>query len=329
MEVYYGNLWKKKREADEQPGNPIPVDKHFEYGGFQWVCPRIYLCKEGIVLDLCRKCDASAFKAFYDKWAERIDALSPDEQEQISKENPMNFLCDLRLYLDDKKLEGGGWSGAGWQPEFPEHNDLKSEQLMEEYGLSRNCGWYMYRASFPYQPEDYASLIKDSDLLKRLSLQVAAQKEQIYFDTKITTKVNCEPFDIELMHPLTGKTHQFSVGACSAEIFSGMPAQFEQDMIIPKNYCALVYTVVPELPAEECFCVQDRAPSDTPIPKEKGKSDKAASSIGIIGRSNADREVNWKGVCSSLTFEPVKEVTWKCSIHVAPFEPMEISLDFS
>lgn len=351
MEVYFGNFWREKRKEDEKPGLPISVQKEFEYGGFRWVCPKLYLCEEGIVLDICRKYDASEFKAFYDKWADKIDALSPAEQEQITKENPMNFLCDLRLYLDGKRLEGGGWSGTGWQSFFPEQNGSMSEQLMEEYGLSRDYGWYMYRAKFPYQPEDNASLVKDTDPLKRLTLQVAAQREQIYFDTRITTGVDCEPFDIELKHPLTGEMHQFFVGACSAERFGGMPMQLKQDMIIPENHCVLVYAVTPELPAEEVFCVQDCAPSDTPIPKTRGKEEKGVAAIGIIGRedgptsvflagsiggkseilkqaqkANADKEVHWKSVCSSLTFEPVKEVTWKCSIQVAPFAPVEIPL---
>lgn len=139
MEVYFGNFWREKRKEHEKPGMPISVQKEFEYGSFRWVCPRLYLCEEGIVLDLCRKYDASEFKAFYDKWVDKIDALSPAEQEQITK---------------------------------------------EEYRLSRNCGWYMYRANFPYQSEDYAILINDPDLLKRLTLQVAAQKEQIYLKLK-------------------------------------------------------------------------------------------------------------------------------------------------
>lgn len=368
MDVYFGNFWRKKREPDEQPGLPVSVDKYFEYGGFTWVCPRIYLCKEGIVLDLCRKCDAAAFRLFYEKWVDRIDTLTPDEQEQISKENPMNFLCDFRLNLDGKRLEGGGFSGMGWLPDFPEQNDGMSEMLMKEYALSREFGWYIYRARFPFQPKDYASLAEDSDLLKRLTLRVAAGKEQIYFDTRITTKVDCEPFDIELKHPLTGERHRFFVGACSAESFDKMPAQLKQDMIIPENHCVLVYAVAPEFSAEQFFSVQDCARGDSPIRKpanpENAKAvngakaanrakaangEKAAASIGIIGSAdgptsfflagkiggkseilekakaaNADKEVNWKTVCSALTFEPVKEVTWKCSIQVAPFAPMEI-----
>jgi len=364
MDVYFGNFWRKKREPDEQPGKPVSVEKYFEYGGFTWVCPRIYLCKEGIVLDLCRKCDVAAFKQFYEKWANRIDALTPDEQEQIAKENPMNFLCDFCLNLDGKRLEGGGFSGMGWLPDFPEQNDGMSEILMKEYALSREFGWYIYRARFPFQPEDYASPAEDSDLLKRLTLRVAAEKEQIYFDTRIMTKVDCEPFDIELKHPLTGKTHQFFVGACGAESFDKMPAQLKQDMIIPENHCVLVYAVAPEFPAEQFFCVQDCARGDSPIRKPtnpeppkslNGAKDangaKAAASIAIIGSTDGPtsvflagkisdksaimerakeaaqgKEVHWKTVCSSLTFEPVKKVTWKCSIQVAPFLPMEIPL---
>lgn len=351
MEVYFGNFSREKENSDKKPGLSVSVQKHFEYGGFRWVFPRLYLCEEGIVLDICREYDASEFKAFYEKWADKIETLSPAEQEQITKENPMNFLCDLCLYLDGKKLQGGGWSGTGWQPIFPEQNGSMSEQLMEEYGLSRDSGWYMYRAKFPYQAEVYASLINDSNLPKRLTLQVAARKEQIYFDTRITTEVDCEPFSMEMKHPLTGETHQFFVGACSAESFDNIPPQLTQDMIIPEKNCVLVYAVAPELPAEEVFCVQDESPSDTPIPKENGKSDKAASAIGIIGsadgptsiflaeniggkseilkkaqKANADKEVHWKTVCSSLTFEPVKDVTWKCSIQVAPFAPVEIPL---
>lgn len=361
MEVYFENhrSWDlvsgEKEEPKRKPGTPVIVNKEFEYGGFWWICPRIYLCREGIVMHLCRRYEASAFKEFYDKWADRIDALSHEEQEQIAKENPMNFLCSLRLDLDGNKPESSGWSGMGWQPYFPEQNSPRSEEYLDEYGLSREFGWYIYRAKYEYPKDVYVDFLKETEdtgaALERLTLRIAAEQEQIYFAEKITTRVDCEPFNVELKHPLTGDTHQFFVGACSAENFDNMPQQLTQDMIIPDKNCVLVYAVSPELSAEEVFCVQDQAPSDTPISRSKGKGHNAASSIAIIGSAdgptsvflagkiggksailekakaaNAGKEVHWKTVCSSLTFEPVKEVTWKCSIHVAPFAPMEIPL---
>ena len=332
----------------------ITVKKTFEYGGFEWICPKIFLNRESIEMHLCRKYDASAFKEFYDKWAGRVDSLSFEERAQIERENPINFPCDLCLCLDGNTPQNSGWSGMGWQPYILEQNSPRSEKYLEEYGLSRDCGWYIYRAKYEYPENVYADFLKEAeetgDVLNRLTLRIAAQKEQIYFAEKIVTAVDCAPFETTITHPLTGAKHQFLVGACSADRFDNMPKELTRDMIIPDNNSVLAYTLIPSIPTEESFMVQDCAQGDSPVFKKEDKG-KAAASIAIIGSTDGPtsvflagkisdksaimerakeaaqgKEVHWKTVCSSLTFEPVKKVTWKCSIQVAPFLPMEIPL---
>lgn len=258
-----------------------------------------------------------------------------------------------------EKLECMGFSGTGWQPCVPEENDAFGEEWMEEYGLARDCGWYLYRIQYPLKKSDSNRLQKEltgkphaaisSDFLV---LQLEAGKEQLFFEPAISTPVNCEPFSVPLKHPVNGREYRFYIGRCKKETYAGkIPKHFRQGMIFPEHYCVLVYAVVPELPAEEFFCVQDCASSDKPVREDNNKKGKMASAISIIGGSDgptaiflagklSDKEIllkdlentvpeknpEWRTACSALTFEPVSAITWKCSVQIAPYPARKIPL---
>ena len=58
MEVYFEAVKSEK----EKPGIPIPINKQFFYGNSLWVCPMLYVCKKGLILDLCRQFDAKEYQ---------------------------------------------------------------------------------------------------------------------------------------------------------------------------------------------------------------------------------------------------------------------------
>ena len=66
--VYCGSLWGSGK--DRQPGRPLNVQRRFIWAGRPLYVPAVYLCAEGIVIDLCRRVDPEAIRRsilFYNK----------------------------------------------------------------------------------------------------------------------------------------------------------------------------------------------------------------------------------------------------------------------
>lgn len=330
MEVYFETFETGKRK--EKPGNPVPINKQFSYGDRLWVCPMLYLCEKGIILDLCRQFDAKEYEDFYTKWADKADFLKPDMQEQLEYENPMNFDCGFTLSVNGKKAKSCGYSGTAWQPYVQEAKDPVIEKVIEEYGLSRNYGWYFYRISYSFSGR------KEKDI-KSLSLCITARKRRIFFAEKIKTGVNGAPFEAKLCSPLNGESYTFHAESCRTKTLAEEIS--EKPFTFPTNYCLLQYNITPETAESEQLLVEDVRSSDAPIVEYDVQKQRETSCVTIIGGASGPTSVflagkfknghkdeynNWKTTASALTFEPVKEVTWKFSFEVTPFEAQEFYL---
>ena len=328
MEVYFEAVKSEK----EKPGIPIPINKQFFYGNSLWVCPMLYVCKKGLILDLCRQFDAKEYQEFYTKWGEKADSLEPAVQEQIAYENPMNFECGFTLSVNGKGAKSCGYSGSAWQPYVSEAKDPFIEKAIEEYGLSWDCGWYFYRLSYPFSGQKEKAV-------KNLSLCITAHKRRVFFAETIKTVVNGAPFDAKLRSPLTEECFTFHVESCKIETLPEKIAK--KSFRFPTNYCLLQYDITPETAESERLLVEDVRPSDPPVMEYDLQKEKIASCVTIIGGASGPTSVflagtfknrnkedgdSWKTAASALTFEPVTEATWKFSFEVAPFEAQDFCL---
>lgn len=327
MKVYFETI----RSGKEKPGNPIPINRQFFYGGCLWFCPMLYVCEKGLILDLCRQFDAKKYQKFYTKWADKADSLEPAVLERLEYGNPMSFDCGFTLSVNGQKAQSCGYSGTAWQPYVPEAKDPLIEKAIEEYGLSRDCGWYFYRISYSFSGR------KDKDI-KSLSLCITARKRRVFFAETIKTVVNCAPFEAKLRNPLTGENCTFHVESCKV---GALPEKIlEKALRFPTNYCLLQYNITPETAEDQQLLVEDVRSSDPPVMEYDVQKDKKASCVTVIGgaagptsvflagtfKSRNEKDNSRKTAVSALTFEPVKEVTWKFSFEVTPFEAQEFYL---
>jgi hypothetical protein len=330
MNVYYsGNFWG--HTSYERACDITTLNALFPYGGYDWFIPNIYTCSKGMVIDLCRKIPAELYETFYQKWSE-IDrsTLTNEQISDIENENPMSLSISFKVIVNGHESHSHGWSAVGWQPCSLDHNGSEAETLMNAYCLDRKDAWYIYRLRVAWPR-------KKRQEIKSLSLKLSTNKESHSCNRHFTSKPDCEPFDVNFNHPMSGESYQLHVFSC---LQNKLPDKFLSEELkeYPKHLCYLQYNIAPALPSDHIVMVQDCANSDRPIVKtgNVGSVSNGVCAIGIIGGADGPSacfistsemdKVKIRNSCSSLHFEPVQAVEWFISIQITPCEPKEIIL---
>lgn len=349
MNVIFGDNFWGSREAGgkyDHTGRKVPVEKAFFYGGRECRIPAVYLCPEGLVVDLCVKIPGDEVTAFFQKWTRdrRLSGLSEEELEIMEQESP--FLLNFHLHgeLDGCELGSNMSCSAGWHPfsfqgEEAISADSVEEEMMEEYGCDRDCGWNFIRTSLEF-PEHF------SGAPSRLTL-TWKQWPRMYQGPHFTVGLGDQGKQVEFVHPSTGRRHVLTVRELEQDILPGemLPRTERLRMQVerfPDHYLAMGYTVEPELPAE-AFFLRDCAKPDEPV-RKRGKAAAVSVIAGVAGDGleneasdgssfvigGADgptaiflagkkepKHPRTLGVCSSLHYEPVNEVEWRMVFSVA------------
>ncbi|XCP86873.1 hypothetical protein ABXS75_08795 [Roseburia hominis] len=154
MKVYFEeNYWSKG--MGRKPGEKVVIEKEFVWDCHEWRIPALYLCEEGVVVDLCVRIPRGEVEEFLDKWSferrsQAEEEFNEEEIEQLERESPFCRNFRMQAELDGRKMESRGWCGTAWHPfsETEEAVSVTEEMLMREYGCSKECGWYFCRAYF-------------------------------------------------------------------------------------------------------------------------------------------------------------------------------------
>ena len=324
MKVYYGkNFWYSGQEGT--PLKKIPVHDPAADGLLAWenrrLCiPAVYVGEEGAVLDLCVRVPVPDISAYMDKWKDLdYENLSGEELEEAVRESPFGSDFDIRLSLDGIPVKGRFGCSTCWNPLQPEAEpDKETEELMAEYGCSRDYGWLFLRTSCEWE---------DSPVLspKKLECVLSARKRPVtaaHFATDEREESDTEK-RVELTHLITGDTYTLTVRSCETGQHDGNWGDRDDDWEYPSWYQALTYTVEPELPIED-LTVQDCATGGRPRRKEKEHkedgegSSLCAVSVAVVPSYPQDEGDGLKirAACSSLYFEPVDKVEWRAVFHV-------------
>lgn len=339
--VYFAGGFGDHRAGRGRPGKEIAVNKTFTWDGNVWHIPAVYICAQGLVVDLFMEIDPAALKAFIGKWSAREDEIgrfTPEEQERWMAENPTEVSYDVRAAVNGRPMRRRSGSGFGWTPEScrPESERRRSRQdweaiwLMEHYGLDRERGWLFNRDSLCW-----ATKLRPA--MKTLSLSLE-QNARAVPGPRFT--VSGAGDTVEFIHPVTGEAHTLRVSEYEAGEMDprGLPPGWEY----PARYAALSYTVEPELP-REALTVRDCAQGDAPrprLPKEPaaaaGGADGpvAVGSIGIIGGSDGPTAVllaNGKAgrpraACSALYFDPPERIEWRMVFYQKTVDGITVEL---
>ena len=149
--TFEGTFWG----AHGKPGKELKLDAAFSWSGDEWLVPAAYVCREGIVLDLCKRVSVERLFSFREKWE-----LSPDndgsnwsDAKQIcaSAENPLEEDFRAELIVNGKTLPCRHGCALCWNPLYPEGNDLEEKRVRLHYKLDELDGWNIWRISFPWE----------------------------------------------------------------------------------------------------------------------------------------------------------------------------------
>ncbi|EJW90847.1 hypothetical protein EVA_21046, partial [gut metagenome] len=77
--------------ADGEPGRELRVNRTFVWDGETFCIPAVYLCREGLVLDLCKRVEPEQIDDCLHKWELSVEKGEPDNLawEQQEQNNPM------------------------------------------------------------------------------------------------------------------------------------------------------------------------------------------------------------------------------------------------
>lgn len=358
MEVYYGrNYWDHEKHGIPLKRISVQADTEktlptegalLTWGKGELFIPALYVGEEGVALDLCIRAELAHIQTYistyhaYVETAEREGReISGEEIEQLQKLSPLYNEFDLELSLDGHRLKHGFMCGAGWMPSdlTGEEPESEAEELMKEYGCSREYGWAFQRWMFAW---------KERPILKPVQAEIAflARKEPVtvaHFATGDADRFQDDPTKVEFIHPLSGKKHMLSVHSFEAgemdvgrelnKVESRQGREWEE-MEYPSHYHTLAYTVRPSVPEEE-LTVQDCADGDSPRKKDREEKEDGPTAVFVAGKMSVtpvlmkeegEDASDVRTAVSSLHFEPAKQVMWRVVLHVKEHEDVEVTV---
>lgn len=321
MKVYFEeNYWGKGR--GKKPGRKVAVEKEFAWDGRKWRIPALYLCEEGVVMDVCVGIPREEIKEFMEKWdlerRSHAETFTQEEIEQLEQESPFCMRFRMRAEADGVELGSEGWCGTAWNPLTSGEEAVTEieETLMEVYGCSRDSGWYFCRAHFRFPGADGETRERQTvETRERLTpgvgeemscepalLRMGEERENlrtltVFFEKEtekypgphFRTKAGERGSRVAFSHPISGRQYVLTVESCEQKNNSQDWPKEEWAGNIrirksPSQCLELCYTVEPEIDGEELW-IADLAESDPPEFERKGG---AAAKRGVAVLGGAD-----------------------------------------
>lgn len=316
--VYFnGDFWG--HHGRDHAGEEITLNRSFLWGGKYWLIPAVYLCSQGLVIDICLRAEAQDVQAFIDKWDlyhEHGRRFTQEEQENIRQEHPLGMDIRPRILLGGKTLREKHGSGLTWLPTSCLREGMNpgkdAAAVLEHYGLDPAYGWSISRICFPW-----ATKRKPALHAFRLIME---QKTQEFAGPHFTASTPGETFS--LTHPITGKAHLLTVLELQPETLDLSHFQTEYDDF-PCHCLGMSYTVTPDLDSHQ-LSLRDTLENDPPKPKEGARS--RGGAIGVFmsprGRKRGDSPIHT--AASALHYEPVEQVQWRTVFYAKTLEDVEL-----
>ena len=309
--------WNAKFEKGGREGRKVPVGKSFSWGSCTVTVPAVYVCEEGLILDLCMEADREEFRRFLEKWRYLFDMeqnggkIPAGELRRFEAENPLDQQFRTELSVGGKYLRYRSGTGMQWVPDdlIPIMRDSTDIQpFMRHYRLDPDRVWLFRRETFFWGEAGQQPL---EDLQIKLS-----QQPRIFYGQAFPMPAVGET--VAIQNPLTGREHILRVLDVSAEQIR----HFRQEGVqFPEHCVVMQYSLLPELTKEEFF-VSDTEESDPP--RRAGGAGVSGGAIGVIARDREKPEGRY--TVSSLHFVPVEKLVWQPGFREKTGEDIQVTL---
>lgn len=329
--VYFNQGFRPDlQEIDGQPGKPVAIEQRFQWDGQEWYIPSVYVCDDGLVIELFVRVELDTIEAFMEKWAKvDVKSLPYAEQKRCSKENPlggrMNFLP--HLYINGAESPELKIMSEAWTPFGPLNNGQSKEdvawkeEILRQHGCALDVGWVFRRLSFVWpggsKPQfSSATLLFDRDIetIDGPKFRVQAAGDQVTFE-----------------HPATGRSHVLTVLDYKHE---EIPEEnrIQMGYLLPYYYVEVEYEITPPI-IDEMYGIHDCAPGDKPREVVKGTLFEKMEQCPGSGTWMKNDQIKSKQrgvdvVTSSTYFEPVDIVQWEFIFALSVCEDAVIELNF-
>ncbi|MBS6196582.1 MAG: hypothetical protein KH828_13520 [Clostridiales bacterium] len=297
-------------------GKEISIGKSFLWDKEEWLVLSAYVCKAGLVLDICKKIPERRIQEFIEKWnlsAEDDDSrFSEDIRIQIENDNPLNTQFRTKLTVNGTHLQRSCAYGTTWNPCLKEKGESE-KNIIEHYGLDPSFGWSIHRISFPWKTKKQPESIETLELF-------AEQEMQEIPGPHFRVKGKGDSFSFT--HPITGTDYTLTV-----QQYEPQKQDFKQERYkkyeFPSHYYLMGYTLSPEL-SDDHFFMADCVKSDPPVEKkfqeDEGRVKKNLAVAAIIGGADGPTVITLVGkkekqpmhmACSALHFQKAEDVEWR------------------
>lgn len=299
-------------------GREIKIKYSFDWADSQWIIPSVYVCREGLVIDYCRRIEPSDIKEFIDKWnlnSENFCNFTKEERLRIEYDNPMEFDFRSAVNLNGTELKLSHSSSVTYNPCLPEATMSETKDIVKRYGIDSDYGWTVYRCCYPWEKKQK---------IREFSVTMAQEKVNIpgeRFSVHAAGDTFCFTYG-STEHTLTVREYENHVIDVS-----GLN---QNDTEYPTDCAVMTYTVTPEIP-DGTMSLIDCDDGDSPRTKQKDRfqpESSAAASIGIIGGADGPTSITvgqnphgkYHTSFSSLHFDTVNDVEWLMMFHEKKFE---------
>lgn len=286
----------RRRSRTDTDGVAIKTGWRFLYAGRDYVIPAVYLFQKGFVVDIIGKIDTNALRAFYERYEQRGEHLTPYEHAQAMLEHPYQMLEGMKLWFNGEEVLGSSHRQEALYMPWQEHHMPLAKEAMEAYVLEQDKCFFVTRVHAPYPKgsgvmEAIGRMWK-RPLLKSLRFVFNPTERMLPLSYSLTLDLDEKQMpELAFTHPVTGTLHTLRVTQANWEDLS---AQFQKMYRMlkrkkrirhtageyPGYVLCIGYTLTPQLPQGERLQLQD---ANVMLQLLEHRD---ASGIGVIGSAD-------------------------------------------
>ena len=322
--IYYED---GEEPSTEEPGVEIPLHKQIMWENKNSQCERwnalsVFVCPQGLVLELAKQVAPQQYLAFYEKWKKADEEQLTDWS--IEEESPLGECPTVLLTCNGNELQRDWTMGLGWYPpeilekikEVQEiQQDPEAEACQRHYGLDPASVWWIGRFHFPWEQPVNA---RD---LQTLVLTLQAEEKRIYGEERLILHTGDEAV---FLHPVTGQTYRLTVLEIEAE---ELPVERMPDdgICYPRFGQSIRYQLTPDDPA---VFLEDSSPAEKIYKKNPDGSLGDACGATSIFWGKQHRQPG-RLANGHLHYTPVAEVAWMPVFEVKSKEDITVRLQLT